>query len=482
MGKISFKAVMASVLNSLNKKELSKGNDGKLQLSSDDEKVLKDKYGEKFLTNFKQELASMDADPEADDRKVEDQLLAMETISADLAKALEDKKALQEMVNTLMGSAEEDKPEAVAVGKKAGKKVSFIPDMGLMHNRNIESHFYGNASMEYSDGSTIDRTQLQAEFGKYVSHERIEIIKKLTSELTCTQYMTTIVTDLTEYRATLSSIQSVLQQFTSKWTPTKSAKFTPLTIKNYKLKVNVEIVPADIMDQYIGYMYDENLTPDKMPIVKYIVDELVIPQLMEDLENALAIAKFKEFSPDTDNTAAPETAALESMTGFVTTLEELRAANKAIGAWLLDGVVLTPENILSKIEAAVDAVSPKYKKKKMFIHADPDLILLYNRAYQAKYPNTKNQDKDNLQVDFTKFTWGPVDGMQGTGAFFITPKENFCHLMSRDPQKSQIYMQLENYKAKVFMEFWKGTGFKVQEAIFAYLPPVGSGGSTGGGL
>lgn len=475
-------AVVATVLKSLNKKELAKGDDGKLQLTADDEKVLKDKYGDKFLTSFKEELATMAVPSASDDREIEDRLLQLENVNTELSKALSDKKSLQELVDTLMSTAEDDKGEVVNTGKKAGRKMAFIPDMALMHNKNIESHFFGNASMEYSNGSTIDATQLQAEFGKYVTHERLEIIKKLTGELTCTQYMTTIVTDLTEYRASIASIQSVLQQFTSKWTPTKAAKFTPLTIKNFKLKVNVEVVPADIMDQYIGYMYDENLTPANMPIVKYIVDELVIPQLLEDLENALAIGKFKDFSPETDNTAAPETAAIEAMTGFVTTLRELKAANKVIGAWLLDGVVLTAENILAKIEAAVDDVAPKYKKKKMFIHADPDLILIYNRAYQAKYPNTKNQDKDNLQVDFTKFTWGALDGMQGTGAFFITPKENFRHLMSRDPQKAQVYMQTENYKAKVFMEFWKGTGFAMQEAIFAYLPPVESTGSVGGGL
>jgi len=262
------------------------------------------------------------------------------------------------------------------------------------------------------------------------------------------------------------------------WTPKGTAKFTPITIKNFILKVNVPIKPTDIIDQYIGYLYDENLTPENMPIVKYIVDALILPKLMEDLEEALAIGKFVEASPTADGEAG--SASTDSMDGFVTIIKALKVANAAIGAWLLDGVTLTPANILEQIDIAVAAVSKNYRKKKLLVYADDDLVTMYGRAYRAKYPNTKNEDGEQVKIDFSNFTFQPVDGMLGTGVFFITPKENWKHLMSKNPAQAKIYMQVANYDVKVFIEFRKGTGFAMQEALFAYVPPVV--GSAGGGL
>ena len=65
----------------------------------------------------------------------------------------------------------------------------------------------------YSGNTTIDTTELQKEFGKYVSSERMQIMKDLVGTTESIRYMSTIVTDKTEVRATQAAITSVLQQF-----------------------------------------------------------------------------------------------------------------------------------------------------------------------------------------------------------------------------------------------------------------------------
>ena len=106
----------------------------------------------------------------------------------------------------------------------------------------------------------------------------------------------------------------------------------------------------------------------------------------------------------------------------------------------------------------------------MFIHADPDVIIQYSRQYRNKFPNTKNEDGEKVKVDFSKFTFAPLEGMRGTGAFFITPKENFKHIMSRDPKTMSLRMETHHYQADIMGEWREGVGFWIQEAIFAYLP------------
>lgn len=485
MAKIKFSSVMAVVLSALGVKSLTKGDDGKSALTLDQETTLTEKFGEKFLESFKAELLKNEAagtTPPAEDLTAMKQQL--ESLQTDLTTALADKKTLQDTVNALMVAPEEDTPQQVAVAPKAGKKVAFVPDRNMLHNKVIENFFNGDRSMMYSTDTTIDTSELQAEFGKYITHEKVEILRRLTTDLTCTKFMTTIVTDLTEYKASQAIISSVLQQFTPFWTPKGTTEFTPITIKNFFLKVNVPIKPADIIDQYIGYMYDENKTPDQMPIVKYIVDSLIMPKLLEDLEEAFATAKFAEAKNVKDGDTGSDAA--DSMDGYVTILKDMKAAGQSIGAWLLDGVVLTQSNILSQIDLAVAQVSKNYRRKKLLVYADPDVVTMYGKAYRAKYPYTKNEDGEQMKIDFTNFMFQPVEGMLGSGVFFITPKENWKHLMSKNPQQARVYMQVQNYDVKVFIEFRTGTGFAMAEAVFAYIPPVdstGSGsGSTSGGL
>ena len=207
-----------------------------------------------------------------------------------------------------------------------------------------------------------------------------------------------------------------------------------------------------------------------MPIVRYIVEQLIKPKLDEDREIALVKGRYKE--PEASGSSYTPNEVNETCDGFLTQLCDLKKASDTDITWLLDGTASLGEGeqLLNEVEQAADEVAPLYKNKTMFIHADPDLILKYSRAYRDKYPNTKNQDGEKVKVDYTKFTFAPIEGMRGTGAFFITPKENFKHIMSRAPKNVNLRMTTDDYLAKVLGEWREGVGFWIKEAIFAYIP------------
>ena len=471
-----FGKIMSLVLSFLGISAFAKDKDGKSVLLSAQEEQLKQKYGDKFVESFKKDLAEFEKDGTAAEDAVTDEVVAqLEAERESNVKLLERIKALQEYEKEMKATIEKLSKEPgdgegfIVTGENNnGEQIAhkFRPDMSLAHNKWIDAAFKGAA---YSGNTTIDTTELQKEFGKYVSSERMQIMKDLVGTTESIKYMSTIVTDKTEVRATQAAITSVLQQFVPKWTPKGKSTFTPLTIKNFKCKINVPITPSDIMEEVLGYLYDENLKPEDMPIVRYIIYQLIIPKLAEEREQALAVGVFKETSATEDGDEATD--ALDCMDGYVTQLKALKTAENDKVTWLLDGETLTGENLLDQIDKAVDQVKPLYRNKTMFIHADPDLVLKYSRAYRAKYPWLKNQDGEKVKVDFTKFTFAPLEGMRGTGVFFITPKENFKHLMSRDPQRARIFIQVLNYDVKVFAEWWEGCGFWLAEAIFAYIPP-----------
>ncbi|WP_296261796.1 hypothetical protein [uncultured Phocaeicola sp.] len=478
-----FGKVMSVVLAFLGISAFAKDKNGKSVLLSVQEEQLKQKYGEKFVESFKKDLAEFEKDGAAAESAVTGEVQAqLEDERESNVRLMERIKALQESEKQMKALLEErdktierlskepaaDAGEQVTGDKNKGTAKKFKPDMSLAHNQWLDAAFKGAA---YSGNTTIDTTELQTEFGKYVSSERLQIIKDLMGTTESIRYMSTIMTDKTEVRAQQAAIDSVLQQFVPYWTPKSKSTFTPLTIRNYKCKINVPVKPSDIMEDILGYLYDENLDPQDMPIVRYILYQLIFPKLDEEREQALAVGVYKENSASQDGGAASD--ALDCMDGYVTQLKALKTASNKKVTWLLDGETLSTdgEALLAQIDKAVDQVKPLYRKKSMFVHADPDLVIKYSRAYREKYPWLKNQDGEKVKIDFTNFTFAPLEGMRGTGVFFITPKENFKHLMSKDPQRTSIRMETNHYNVDIMAEWWEACGFWLAEAIFAYIPP-----------
>ena len=492
-----FSKVLGVVLSFLGISAFAKDENGKSILLDVQREQLKQKYGELFLQSFEKELQEFEKDGASAESAVTPEVVAsLESERDEYARLLAEsrarlKKLEEEKVQfeaaikekdaqiEKMGKTEEPADGQAVQAQNGGKMPKFKPDMSLMHNQYLEAAFKGAA---YSGNDTIDTEELQQEFGKYVAAERLQIMMDLLGKTESIQYMSTIVTDKTEVRAVQSDIDSVLQAFVSKWTPKGKSTFTPLVIKNYKCKINVSITPSDIMEDILGYLYDENLDPKDMPVVRYIIYHLIIPTLDEEREIALAVGEYKENTATNDGDPAGK--ANESMDGYVTQLKALKEASNDKVTWLLDGETLSDETLLAQIDKAVDQVKPLYKKKTMFIHADPDIVIRYSRAYREKYPWTKNEDGEKVKVDFSRFTFAPLEGMRGTGVFFITPKENFKHLKSKNPQQTKIRMETYHYDVHVMAEWWEGTGFWLAEAIFAYIPPTDeeAESSQGGGV
>ena len=498
---MNFKQIMSLVLTVLGIEAFAKDNEGKSILTADQRLSLLAKYGEKFVASFEQDLAKSQEEAAAAQPLTAAERLELDATRKQVGQLREQiltlqqsEKALKATIAKLEKQPASQQGQQVTVSEFEKAAVAAGVDLSLTHNRYLADYMQGKVSAAYSGDSTIDTEELRKEFGQYVANNRLEILRGLFGQTESTQYMSSIITDKTEVRAIESNIiGTVLQQFVPEWTPTGKAKFTPLVIKNFKHKLNVPIKPSDIMTEIVAYMYDEQAsTLQSMPVVRYILSHLIFPKLDEERETALAVGEFVESEPDEQGkyTASSPTA---SMDGYLTQLKRYKAADDAAAEgektsgirWLLNGITLTDANIMEKIDAAVDEIAqkyPLYARKTMFVHCDPNLILKYQRAYRAKYPWLKNEDGDNrVKIDFSKFTFAPLEGMRGTGCFFITPKENFKHLMSHNPQNVTLRFLENHYSVDIMAEWWEGTGFWLAEALFAYIAPDKSDSDSGEG-
>lgn len=492
--KKEFKMVAGWVMSVLGIQNFAKDENGKLFLTAEQEQKLLEKYGQVFVDGFKADLSNMEVSGEtvnltlsAEERLELDASRNEVSLLRDQIKQLKEaENDFKATIKKLEGESASSQGKQVTVSDFEKKAIEAGVDLSMKHNRFLVDFMQGKVQGAYSGDSTIDTQELKKEFGKYVASNRLEILKGLFGQTESTQFMSTIITDKTEVRANQASIiGSVLQQFVPVWTPSGKAKFTPLTIKNFKCKINVPIIPSDIMEDILGYMYDEQAsTLQSMPVVRYILYQLIFPKLDEEREQALAQGKFVENEPD-GNGEYTTSSPLETMDGYLTQLVEKFVADgeqadptKLSGIrWLQAGKQIDPskKNVRAIIDAAVKEVVdkyPLYAKKSMKVHIDPVLADAYRREYLEEYKWLKNQDGTHKNdIDFSNFTFAELEGMRGTGCFFITPKENFKHLMSHNPQNVTLRFQEQDYMVKIFGEWWEGTGFWMAEAIFAYISP-----------
>jgi hypothetical protein len=479
------KKIKALVMSILGLTEMPT-KEGKVDFSEEQKNTLKTEFakmGPDFLANLEIALnAELENKTEAEKNEASNNLMAslkmeLEGQITEMGKKFEavnaENKKLQEKVAKLSLASEEDAHSAEEAGAGA-TVVPFKPDMKMSHNKYAQAYIGGNVDLSIA-ATTIDVADMASEFGAYMSQFNIslEVIKKLTQKTVSEAYMTTKLA-ITEWKASATLITSVVQQFIAKWTPLGQSKFTPITITNYRHKINVPITPDEIMDSWLAYLYDESLSPEAMPITKYILEQLILPKVEEDRELRLIGKGVYEALGGGVTEGDPGQATGKSMNGFCTILKnEKDSGTSAINFATLEPI--TDENIVEQMEKFVDGIDELYQGIPMPIFCSLDTYKQYKRAYQKLYPTTKGVDKTEDMIDFSqnRLVWLP--SMSGEGLFFATPKENFIRLQHKNTGASKILMEKRRYDVEISAEWWEGVGFAIGEAVFAYVPDEGSG-------
>jgi hypothetical protein len=467
------KKMLATVLGILKVASLSKDETGKSVLTAEQRTALVEAYGEKFVLKFESDLAKEEnIQTESTDNTAE-----LESIKSKLAVAEEKAKNLQGIVDTLAEQPIEDAPIATS---PLGKRVNLI---GVAPK--LVSHPFFQAARAVGERNLNKATRLMATinvadlikddyFQNYITQGVIPFVQDLSFGFVTEKYMTTVLA-ATEYKGVKPSISSVSQQFVGLWTPSGATKFAPLTNPNRRHKINVPITPSDL-EGWLMYMYREDLTPDQMPITKYIVSELIKKQLMNDIElKMIGQGKYAALSPSVkegDAGQAPE----YSVDGFCTILEDLYDAGDTDVNWV-DINTITSSNAETELRKFVAAmVNSPYAKTPMNLFVSPETELNY---VENIVKNNRNGIKD---TDVTRSLYGSnltlvgLPSMIGSKTVFATPKQNFLRLKHIN-NPDILRMESRRYDVEVFGEYWLAPGFNNKSEIWAAA--VGSDSGSG---
>ncbi len=453
---------MGRVVANFLKKEPAVDDHGKIALSAEEEQQLTQHFGAKFVEILKGKTFTT-ADENATDLYEAAVAHAREEVEHRFTDTI---NQLQADLATLAAQ-----PEVLPAAEKAlgvagaQQKSTFKANMSLAHNRAAAAFLQTGAMTETP---TIDADDLRKELGPYLSQgNNLDILQQLYQSFSTSEHLTWIRA-VTEYKAAQSlSVGRIVQQFKAEWTPKGSTKFKPLSIKNYRHKVNFAIIPAEVGEGWLFHLYDEGLSPDQMPITRYIVDNVMLPQIADDIENVMiAKAKYVEDSKKTE----------ETMDGYETILVEAKKShNKSFRFFKDDKNLLkaTDDEVLETIDDFVASFAPLYKSKQMPVFLSRDIYLKYKRAYKKKWGAGSGTEKTNFgedRVDFSNCYLQVLDSLYGSPIVFSTPKENFIGLRHKNPAPFISDIQKHNYEVRFFGEFWLGVGFLLGEAVFAIVP------------
>ena len=469
--KLSDNKMVRLVANLFKKESLSLSEDGKVELTADEEAKIKATYGENFLKLFKESEFSADENAtQLFDAAVEfktNQVLAeKENLIKDLQQTIVD-----------LSAQPEPKPQATQVENNAGQKTqSFKINRKASYNQAVLAALGTTNPMAIDMAETasgIDIADIKAEFKTAMPDGlKLEILtKRIYQGFADSQHMTRRHTRGKNYLAATGIMSEVSQQFTNKWTPKGTAKFTPLEIQYRRHKINVEIDPTEVIDSWLVDLYEQGKTPDQQPLVHYIVNTHILPKVSEDITySMIAKGKFKKANPAQEGEAG--SAAVDSMDGFETILVEGKGKAGCVMNFLKDAVdvrTLSGKDLLDYVEKFSSAINPLFANN-LPIYCSPEFLKAYEKADYDVYGKYTGDKVGNV-IRFSKFRLIALDSMYDSPILFATPKSNFIELVDLSAAGACINdVQKANYKVKIFGEYSLSVGFAIAEAVFASVP------------
>lgn len=473
--KINWKQIRAVGLKAMGVQTLTLDEKGKEVLTVDQRSLLTSKFGSEFVTVYEGNLATLESS-DGTDIQLENLLMEIgkagatdiDGIKAELATEREKSARFEKQVQTL-SEAPETQPTAIVVAGTGGAP-KFKIDATAVHNK-IALATMNSGRMGQFETNTIDVAELKTELGTYSSQgNNVGLMRDIYTGFSTAKFMTSVMA-IESYKAARSHATSVVMEFNSKWTPAGKSKFTAIKIRNRRHKINFSIVPADVGNSWLLHLYKENMTPDQMPITRYIVQNILLPSILQDIELRM-IGKGK-YVETADGVAGKAEDAMDGIETILVASAKTKKDGINFYPNPVDLTKATDAEVVDYIETFAQKISPKYKSITMNIFCSADVYLKYKRGYKVKWGEKSGTEKTHFgadRVDFTNFSLQVLECLYGSPIIFCTPKSNFLLLENLNNPQVITDVQKHDYEVRYYGEFWLGTGLAIGEMVFASVP------------
>lgn len=302
------------------------------------------------------------------------------------------------------------------------------------------------------------------EFGTYYinsGQNMSRIVKQLYRPSETETMFRPVITDDTKYSASEARVTRLLQGFQKTWSPTGTASFVPVEISQFKMKMDFQDYPDDLEASWLGFLAGEEIDRAQWPFIRWLVEEHLLPQLMEDKEmNEIYAGEF--LSPPTPGTAGVAGTAMDGIKFLINYwIDESRITPIATGA-----LSSTPATLVDQIEAFVDGIDTRYWNKNMNLCMSQTHARKFIRGYRAKYGKDQDFKGTTFKIPESNITIQGLASHNGSGKIWCTPYENTVRLTKKKQNENKVEVQSVDRLIKIFTDFWFGVGFVIPEIVF----------------
>lgn len=309
---------------------------------------------------------------------------------------------------------------------------------------------------------SIVKTDLVTQFGAYYINEgqnESRLLSALRTPAITASYAKPIITDGEIYRFSNVVLGEIVQGFQKAFTAKGDVEFKPNEIRLRNPKIDLALYPDEVKGSWLGFLQNLNEQERaKWPIVRYLLEKEVAPQLKEDLEMKCYFnGSYVAPTPGTPGTAA---GALDGVKKLLdagisgTTMQEVTLS-----------AAVSESNAFDLVEEFVDNFDDKLSSVKMRVYMDPKILRWYLRDKRNTHGSDVNYDPNKPVVDFTNVELVGLPSMAGAKYLWSTPVDNFLYIRRENGMKKP---RVEESKREVFLmlDWWEGLGFGHDELVY----------------
>lgn len=318
--------------------------------------------------------------------------------------------------------------------------------------------------------NVLTTDKIVEEYGKYyekAGQNRQRLVRALmTPSVTLEKNARRIPTEETIYKAADFTTSSVVQPYSHDFTPMGNLEFIPNPVYLRQVKTDVQIVPNEIEESWLGFLAANNCSIKDWPIVRFIMEEFLKNQIEQDRE--LKMVYNGVYNPS-DTERKPE----NCLDGIHKLLVDGAAAHYPIN--VIEGIgELSADTVFDQVENFNAKIPSRYFNEKLTLFMAPEMALEYLRNKREKgYYQIKGDEEIGYRIDFTNHTIFGSPAMAGTKHLWASVQRNLLWLTKRYQPVSNIQIQVFDRVVKLLLDWWEGLGFACNQMVWASEPTVG---------
>jgi len=275
-------------------------------------------------------------------------------------------------------------------------------------------------------------------------------------EITLNKYCKTITAVKGKFPQFNQITSRVVQGFKAEWQALGEASFKSKKLENFHQKVNFPVIPSEVLNTWLAFLYTEGLKADQHPISKYIIADLML-KTIDDLEDLSQTGEYDAL------TAAGSYGS--SLNGIAAVIEAA-LASATHPAFKIPLNAITPENILDEVKSFEKGLPKKTRKKIKYLFMSENLKLEFMDQYEQHYgTKVTYTDGDTIKTPLTKLEIVGLPSIPDN-LIFATVEENMIRLIDVFDKPAITDIQILDYIVKIFMEFWLGYDFMINELVY----------------